>query len=80
MIRKHSDRETPSYMRLCLSSTVIRGGKSQYWRKISLSSVSELGSDTKTDISDIQNYSLQHFVTPQDSVILDTRLEIGGRV
>ena len=29
--------------RLCLSSTVIRGGKSQYWRKISLSSVSELG-------------------------------------
>ena len=35
------------------------------------------GSDTKTDISDIQNYSLQHFVTPQDSaVILDTWLEI----
>ena len=27
-------------LRLCLSSTVIRGAKSQYWRKISLSSVS----------------------------------------
>ena len=29
-------------LRLCLSSTVIRGGKSQYWRKLSLNSVSEL--------------------------------------
>ena len=38
VIWKHSDLETPS----CLSSTVIRGGKSQHWRKISLSSVSEL--------------------------------------
>ena len=33
----------PLKKRFCLSSTVIRGGKSQYWRKKSLSSVSELG-------------------------------------
>ena len=37
VISKSSDRETPS-----LSSTFIRGGKSQYWRK-KVSSVSELG-------------------------------------
>ena len=30
------------FLRFCLSSTVIRGGKSQYWRKKVSSSVSEL--------------------------------------